>query len=102
MPFVFNMVGTAFIGCRDKDPDGSYVTTEWFMLFLPIFPLRSFRVWRTGDDKVKMFYQSIGYRAVRVPLSRRQVLNLYAAVFGIPIAAFLVVLLISMAIEHSY
>lgn len=37
--------GTVFIGRRDFWPDGSYVTTEWFVVFLvPLIPLRSVRV----------------------------------------------------------
>jgi hypothetical protein len=34
-----------FMGERDFRPDGSYITTEFFILFLfPVAPLRSYRV----------------------------------------------------------
>ena|ERR1700722_17974460 len=37
--------GTMYYGMRDFRPDCSYITTEWVsVLFLPIVPLRSFRV----------------------------------------------------------
>lgn len=45
MPYSFQGIGTMFIGERDYAPDGSYLTTEWFVfLLIPVFPLRSLRV----------------------------------------------------------
>jgi hypothetical protein len=38
-------LGTAFVGQRDFWPDGSYITTEWFVFCLvPVIPLRSLRI----------------------------------------------------------
>jgi len=49
-------IGTAFIGKRDFDPDGSYVTTEWVVfLYLPLVPLRSLRMEKT-DRKSKNWF----------------------------------------------
>jgi hypothetical protein len=40
-----NGCGTSLYGRRDFEPDGSFVTTKWFVVFfVPIFPLASIRV----------------------------------------------------------
>jgi hypothetical protein len=45
MPRIVNGIGKAYYGKRDFAENGSYITTEWFVfLFVPIFPLGSFRV----------------------------------------------------------
>ena len=46
----FNGCGQTFVGKREFRPDSSYVTTLWFVaFFLPIFPLRSSRVFYMGS-----------------------------------------------------
>ncbi len=60
--FKFNGFGTGFIGSRDEAPDGSHVTTLCITaLFIPIFPIRAYRVWSEGQGG----YQVQGW----VPLS---------------------------------
>ena len=45
MAFTLNGCGTKFYGERDYMPDGTFVTTEWItILYLPIVPLRSYRI----------------------------------------------------------
>jgi len=45
MAFTFQGIGTRFYGQREFKADGSYITTKWFVfLYVPIIPLRSFRV----------------------------------------------------------
>jgi hypothetical protein len=40
-----NGCGTALYGKRDFEPDGSFVTTKWFVaFFMPVFPAASMRV----------------------------------------------------------
>jgi hypothetical protein len=40
-----NGIGSTLIGKNDVRPDGSYLTTEWFIvLFVPIFPVCRYRV----------------------------------------------------------
>ncbi len=52
MPYSINGFGTQLVGERDFHPDGSHLTTEWFVLFmLPIVPLRSLRVIPAGVDQ---------------------------------------------------
>ena len=45
MPGSFQGFGTGFVGKRDFWPDGSYLTTEWVIVFfVPLAPLRSLRI----------------------------------------------------------
>ena len=45
MAFTNNGFGNAYYGREDERPDGSYVTTEYFVLFrLPLFRRKSYRV----------------------------------------------------------
>lgn len=78
MPSMIGGIGTSFIGERDKRPDGSYVTTEFFVVGIPLFPLRSFRVRPLGDMKVFLNTTSQDFEVTPVPLNWRQVINVYA------------------------
>lgn len=60
MPSTWNGIGTSFIGAKDRYPDGTFVTTEWFVvLMFPVIPIRSLRVlflansvgWRRSSSK---------------------------------------------------
>ena len=45
MAFTYNGIGKMLYGQRDFLADGSFITTEWFVvLFVPVIPLRSLRV----------------------------------------------------------
>ena len=62
MAFSIQGIGTTFIGKRDFRSDGSYLTTEWFvLLFIPILPFRSLRVQETGREG-SVFYRKESYR----------------------------------------
>ena len=95
MPYSFNGIGTTYFGRREKEPDGSYITTEWIsFLWCPLIPFRSFRVKPTGEtDGIYLgVYMSSkeGYLVRRVPLNLRQVSNVYLALYGwIPVFAAL-------------
>ncbi len=78
MPSTWNGIGTSFIGAKDRYPDDSFVTTEWFVfLTLPVIPLRSLRVlflgnstgWRRSSSK----YHVIG----GAPLDIKNILLTY-------------------------
>lgn len=60
MAFTFNGIGTAFYGKRDFREDGSYLTTEWVVFFIPIVPLRSLRV-RPQPRGEHTFLGVVGY-----------------------------------------
>ena len=58
MPTSYNGIGTMFMGQRDFRPDGSYVTTEFFVVLLfPVMPLRSYRVVPLGGNKYRVLEQ---------------------------------------------
>jgi hypothetical protein len=51
MPSTWNGIGTTYIGARDRYPDGSFVTTEWFVvLMIPVLPIKSSRVVHLGSS----------------------------------------------------
>jgi hypothetical protein len=78
MPFTYNGCGTKFYGQRDKEPDGSYITTEWIVLvYVPLIPLRSFRIKPTGKSSLMVVYNSVEYLVMPVPLNWQQVRNVY-------------------------
>ncbi|MBE9158847.1 hypothetical protein IQ265_18690 [Nodosilinea sp. LEGE 06152] len=78
MPYTFNRIGTKYYGKRDLLEDGSYVTTEWFVLIdIPIIPLGSFRVAPIRKSLNILVLKSGEYLVTRVPLNWRQVRNVY-------------------------
>lgn len=86
-------VGTHLYGSRDRHPDGSYIATEWAIaIFLPLWPLRSFRV-RRGETKAFASFAYLGastpYQTVRVPLHKRQVASTYLLGWGCPVVGIL-------------
>ena len=95
MPSTFMGIGTTYCGKREKEPDGSYITTEWVsILYFPLFPLGSYRVRPTGetDSTYLIVYASTTehYLVHRVPLNLRQVRNVYLVYGWIPaIIAFM-------------
>jgi len=91
-------IGAMHYGRCDFRADGSYVTTLWFVvLYLPIVPIRSLRMRKTGRVK----YYGIQPRSEveileKIKPHRGQVLRTYAF-----FAAGLVVFL-TAAFEHAY
>jgi hypothetical protein len=79
MPFTFNGIGTSNYGKRDFRPDGSYITTEWFVLvFAPIFPIKSRRVLPAGKSKFYgIFYSSQYLILEKTPMNWKQVGSVY-------------------------
>jgi hypothetical protein len=78
MPYTLNGCGTRYCGNRDIAEDGSYVTTLWITVFwMPIIPLRSYRVKPVGEGTHWVIHNSQNYLAMRVPLCWKQVRNTY-------------------------
>ena len=69
MPTLVNFCGTCYYGKALKEPNGSYVTTEWFVLFLlPIFPIGSRRIISARPGE-KWWSTTVGhYTYIPVPL----------------------------------
>ena len=75
-----NGIGTRFYGASSPRSDGSVITTKWFaIIFMPIFPLSSYRVIReTKGDKFLIFGYSSAYSiAEKLPIQWTQVLKTY-------------------------
>jgi len=52
LAYTFRGIGVLEYGRRDFGGNGSYITTRWFVVFyLPIIPLKSMRLRRTGQAK---------------------------------------------------
>ena len=79
MAFTFRGIGALNYGKRDFRPDGSYVTTLWFVLaYLPIVPIHSKRIVPTG----KVEYYALRPRRTcilqeKTKPNRTQVLSVY-------------------------
>jgi hypothetical protein len=91
MPATLNGIGTTFYGSCDFHLDGSYVTTEWLVLvYLPVLPLRSYRLTPTEGGFDYGFWRRTTYEVQgRVPLHCRQVMRVYLfiAALGLLVAA---------------
>ena len=74
MPQLRNGIGTAYFGASDRRPDGSFVTTKWFVLLdVPLIPLGSTRVRHLGATD-KVFKKTDSYEIIeRAPLDGKMV-----------------------------
>ncbi|MDP2947131.1 MAG: hypothetical protein Q8N88_03370 [Nanoarchaeota archaeon] len=83
-------IGTAYYGKNHCNPqDNSYITTEWFVLFLlPIIPLKSLRVIKIGKQEknyLVAWSHTVGYRILQeIPLKNniRQIIKTYLFAYG--------------------
>jgi len=79
MPYSVNGIGTKYYGHADRQPDNSYIATLWIvLLFIPLIPLRSYRLKEVSSSGHRTQYQ--GYR---VPLNFWQVARIYCAALAI-------------------
>jgi hypothetical protein len=83
--FTFNGIGTKLIGKQDTAPDGSFVTTKWFVLvFLPVRYLGTYRVKVLPPES--NWEQGTRYEMVQLPKDHkfaRNILLIYWSVFSI-------------------
>ena len=93
MPYTFNGIGTKYYGKRDKEQDGSYITTLFIVfIYFPIIPLGSYRVLPKGTESLtgNLAYtsSSMDFLVKKVPLNIIQLLLVYLTaftiLFGIP------------------
>ena len=85
MSMVFHGIGTMRYGERDYWPDGSFVTTEWFVIaFVPIFPTFSKRIVYTTRVHFTAYGAGRGYLVHEtLDLDRRQVAFVYGWFVGL-------------------
>jgi hypothetical protein len=73
MPYLFSGIGTKYLGSRAEGSDGSYITTEWVVLFhLPLVPIGSFRVRFLSSGFIHSKYETR-----RVPVQWPQIRGIY-------------------------
>jgi hypothetical protein len=97
MPRTVNGIGTKYYGKSEPQPDGSFITTEWFVVFdVPLIPLKSQRVTYLGNNQswhnTTNLYNILG----PAPLDKKLVLTAYAWLF-IPLIIGLIFFAVSMA-----
>jgi hypothetical protein len=95
MPLSFNGIGTRYYGRADESDRGSYTATEWIIfLWLPIVPLRSWRVSQRRKGMDTLLFSNAKYLVRPLPLSLRQVVKGYLCTLMavvIPVAIWLFV-----------
>jgi hypothetical protein len=84
MPLSIQGIGTTYYGVRDTRNDGSYVTTEWAIVaFVPIIPLRTLRVVKSGYASGTFMWSRQPYLVCEcLPLDLRQVISVYGFTIG--------------------
>lgn len=89
-----NGFGTTFYGQCDYELNGSYVTTNWFVLaYLPIIPLFSARVYYVHTANLSLTTE---YRYQKVPLHFKQILQTWAFSIVFIVSLFLIIGLIAI------
>jgi hypothetical protein len=93
MPLSFNGIGTRYYGHAEESDSGSYTATEWIIfLWLPIVPLRTWRVSRRRKGTDTFLFSNAKFLVRPLPLDMRQVALGYLvtiATIVVPIALWL-------------
>jgi hypothetical protein len=86
MPLSFMGLGTTYYGQRAFRSDGTYLTTLWvIVLWLPVFPIWSFRVRDFGPEGKDSFYDDYADRyevVARERISAAQWVSVWGYLFG--------------------
>lgn len=83
MPSTINGFGTKYYGEADHRPDGSFIATEWITAaYIPLIPLRSFRLVRSGNPYENDFGHATFGVLEALPIFWSQVLRVYVFLLG--------------------
>lgn len=79
MPSQMNGIGHRFVGASERRDDGSFITTTWFSILVPLIPLRSQRVEYLSGMSFNNGKRSVdNYRIVeQVSLDIKSILKYY-------------------------
>ena len=95
MPSSFNGIGTRYYGRADPSDTDTYTATEWIVfLWIPILPLRSWRVAARRKGKDSLLFSDEEFYVKPAPLNLRQVALGYLCtmmVVAVPLAVWLLV-----------
>lgn len=77
MANTFNGIGSTYYGQSQFEPDGSFVTTKWFVIgFAPLIPLASARLQYLGSSGIPFLSRSSSYELIEeLPIAWLQVLK---------------------------
>ncbi|GAA5175743.1 hypothetical protein GCM10025771_08720 [Niveibacterium umoris] len=80
-----NGIGTTYIGCSAIGRDGSYVTTKWLSIVMPIVPLGSYRILPQSHETrhFPIYHSSAEFLATPVPLCWLHLLQVYGTYLAI-------------------
>jgi hypothetical protein len=79
MADTYNGIGTSYLGKCKFEQDDSFITTKWFLIGFPLFPMGSVRLRDLGSEGVPFFKRTTHYEFIEdVPLDILQVLRTYA------------------------
>jgi hypothetical protein len=95
MAFNFYGTGTGFVGRLEEQPDGSYKTTEWVMIFfIPLIPLKSVVVVSEAEhlDGVPLVYAKRQMLVQTRPLDWPHIRRIYMGVT--PLVAGIIALVV--------
>ena len=101
MPGTLNGIGTQYIGASDRQADGSFVTTEWFVFFVPLIPLRSCRVQYLGEQSSSGKTTNLYNVIEQLSLDTKQVFRIYGVLGGLTLAVALLSLFFLEAGERG-
>jgi hypothetical protein len=99
MPGAYHGIGTIYYGNREKADDGSFITTKWaIFVFVPLFPLGSYRVRPLDGKGFSLIGHRRRYPVEKVELNVRQVANTYLLCIGV----FLLMILVALHIPTEW
>src|SRR5258708_31862908 len=102
MPSSVNGTGTRYYGQADPSDSGTYTATEWIVfLWIPIFPLRSWRVCAPRKGKSTLLFSNEEFYVKRAPLNLRQVALGYLCTMMV-VAVPLVIWLVAKALRQEF
>lgn len=79
MANTYNGICTSYLGKCKFEQDDSFVTTKWFLIGFPLFPMGSARLRELGSEGIPFFKRTTNYEFIEdVPLDILQVLRIYA------------------------
>ena len=94
MPSSFNGTGTKYYGHALPLSDGSYVVTEWItLLWIPLIPLRSKRVWHVNYERRPWWdgRHITNFTVAPVPLYIPHLLKVYGTILFVVFADVLLI-----------
>ena len=105
MPHTVNSIGTSFCGRAEPQIDGSYITTEWLTVLVPLIPFASYRLRPVGNVTSTYNGHSQKYEILQKlnKIYAKQVKRIYKGLvfFLVVTALSIYFLIVDLAINHN-